>query len=75
MAAPLRRRRLGLGLLLLAGVVVLLMAMPWWRERQLRTSCERGYGRWESGQQRCVLGTPPKSDRETSNTPAAMEPR
>jgi 4-amino-4-deoxy-L-arabinose transferase-like glycosyltransferase len=70
--APLRRRRLGLGLLLLAGVVLLLMAMPLWRERQLRQSCEQGHGRWESNAQRCVFGTPPKS---SSNTAAVPEPK
>ena len=68
MPAPLRRRRLGLGLLLLAGVVLLLMAMPLWRERQLRQSCEQGHGRWEPDAQRCVFGTPPKS---SSNIPTA----
>ena len=81
MATPLRRRRLGLGMLLLAAVVVVLMAMPWWRERQLRTSCEQGHGRWESESQRCTFGTPPSSasDRaangSTANTNPAPEPR
>ncbi len=71
--APPRRRRLGLGLLLLAGLVVVLMAMPWWRERQLRTSCEQGHGRWESEHHRCVFGTPPKARTDTST--AAPEPK
>ena len=76
MRRPPRRRRLGLGLLLLAGVVAVLMAMPWWRERQLRTSCEQGHGRWETEQHRCVFGTPPKAADPANDAPRAPpEPR
>lgn len=72
MPARLRPRRLGLGMLLLALVVLVLMAMPWWREHQLRTSCEQGHGRWESERHRCVFGTPPNAGTDKT---AAPEPR
>ena len=76
---PRRRRwRIGLGILLLVGTVVALLVMPWWRERQMRTSCEQGHGRWEAEAERCTFGGLPAISTDTnssSNIQPAPEPK
>ncbi len=75
MAVKLRRRSLAMKLLLLAIVVAALLFMPWWRERQLRTSCEQGHGRWDSGEQRCTLGPPPAASNANTNSNTNQAPK
>ena len=70
------RRRVGIGLVLLAGALLVLVVMPQWRKYQLRTSCENGgQGQWNAQTQTCTFGLPASSP-DTRNTPQpAPEPK
>ena len=73
-----RRWRIGVGLLLLIGMMALLLVMPWWREHQLRISCEQGHGRWKAEAQSCTFGGSMDTSadaKSSTNTPPAPEPK
>ena len=63
------RRRIGMGLVLLVGAMLVLVVMPQWRKYQLRSSCENcGQGQWNAQTQTCTFGLSTSPDTNASNT-------
>ena len=72
--AKLRRRRLGWGLLILAGFALVMMAIPMWRQHQLRASCDNGHGRWDTDKQACTFGgTAAPAAKTTHSSPTGAQ--
>ncbi|WP_058834584.1 hypothetical protein [Luteimonas abyssi] len=69
---PMRRRRLGLGMGILAAIVVVLMGLQWYRGHQLVDSCTGNGGRWDAERQACTFGGPDSAP--STSTPAPPEP-
>lgn len=66
-------RRFGrLGLVLAVGLLIFMVAMPYYRAWQLRSSCENGGGLWNAELDQCIFYG--RNDGPSNITPSVPEP-
>lgn len=69
---PPRKRRLGLGMAVLAVVAIVLISIQWYRGHEVVRSCTGNGGNWDAERQACTFGGSGQSP--SSSTPAPPEP-